>query len=80
MNEQTLTDLIYPNLPEIDGVVWRVWLAGKPSGEYFVYISSRFEVDPSNGESLEYIFQKVNQITSGGQVKLELESYYKPRS
>jgi hypothetical protein len=72
---KAISNSILSNLPVINGVQWRVESYLVPrTYNHGISISARFEVGPSlTDDDLYEIKNKVHQITSSGQILLELE-------
>jgi hypothetical protein len=63
-------------LPKIDGIEWQVLIDRSYSSPgYQIRVVSSFMVDDRGGlqDKLPEILEKIHQVVSNGQVKLELE-------
>lgn len=76
MKIKCLTETIAANLPSIDGVAWHVDMYREPiSLDYGFLIAARFKVPEtlSVDEIVSRALGKAHEITSAGQIKLDIE-------
>jgi hypothetical protein len=72
---ELISNRIANELPKIDGVEWSLYIDRTIVNRGLdIQVVARFQVDGEDvGKELPNIYNKIHQIVSAGQVKLELE-------